>query len=599
MQRIALLLLTYCFLLTSDLCIAQEVSAKDILGNPKYPAMCFGGYRGKTRDEVPTVAELKEDLRILHAMGIRIVRTYNTQQYAHAANVLEAIKQLRDEVAGFEMYVMLGAWIDCEGAWSDKVNHESEDAINNRKEIDAAVALAKKYPKSIKIIAVGNESMVHWAGTYFVRPTVILKWVKHLQEMKKSGQLPKNLWITSSDNFASWGGGDESYHRDDLTQLLKAVDYISLHTYPFHDSHYNSDYWLAPAEDTDLTVVQRADAAMKRAADYAKKQYESAARYIRGLGVDKPIHIGETGWATTSNSLYGPKGSQAADEYKAKLYFDAMRAWTTKAGISCFYFEAFDEVWKDADNPEGSENHFGLITVDGQAKYALWDQVDRGVFKGLSRGGRPIGKTFDGDKKRLLDSILEVPVQSLDGGSITGISESRKLGDQVVEPTYIVFHKSLEPKQGSAAYPTAAVKLNIWEGTCGAEIVEDFVRISPGSGAWWGCALEIQGDGVGENLSRFQSGELRFEIRGQTKSEFEIGFQTGMYSKGNQTNNGVSFGSPSGKQLAKEWTSYRIPIKQIGGKANLKDVTSLLYLRGQKAADAGEIEVRGVYYSAK
>ena len=56
-----------------------------------------------------------------------------------------------------------------------------------------------------------------------------------------------------------------------------------------------------------------------------------------------------------------------------------MREWTDAKGISCFYFEAFDEQWKDANHPEGSENHFGLITLDGQAKYALWDLVDSGI----------------------------------------------------------------------------------------------------------------------------------------------------------------------------------------------------------------------------
>jgi hypothetical protein len=43
--------------------------------------------------------------------------------------------------------------------------------------------------------------------SYYVQPSVILKWVNHLQELKK-GKLDANLWITSSDNFASWGGGD-------------------------------------------------------------------------------------------------------------------------------------------------------------------------------------------------------------------------------------------------------------------------------------------------------------------------------------------------------------------------------------------------------
>ena len=88
-----------------------------------------------------------------------------------------------------------------------------------------------------------------------------------------------------------------------------------------------------------------------------------------------------------------------------------MREWSNEAGISCFYFEAFDEHWKDAQNPAGSENHFGLFTIDGQAKYALWDLVDTGVFEGLSRGGQPISKTYGGDEAALLEEVLTPPVK--------------------------------------------------------------------------------------------------------------------------------------------------------------------------------------------
>ena len=82
-----------------------------------------------------------------------------------------------------------------------------------------------------------------------------------------------------------------------------------------------------------------------------------------------------------------------------------MREWTDAEGISCFYFEAFDEQWKDSNHPDGSENHFGLIALDGQAKYALWDLVDSGAFEGLTRGGRQITKSFEGDSVLMLQTV--------------------------------------------------------------------------------------------------------------------------------------------------------------------------------------------------
>ena len=380
-----------------------QLTAKDILGNPNYLAISYGGYRKSTRGIQPTVAEVKEDLKILHAMKIKILRTYNVQ-LAQAETILKAIHELKSEKPSFEMYVMLGAWIDCKNAWTNQpLNHQLE-SDQNEGEIARAVSLANKYPSIVKIIAVGNEAMVKWATSYFVQPSVILKWVSHLQDLKKENKLPKNLWITSSDNFASWGGGSDEYHSEDLNKLIKEVDYISMHTYPMHDTHYNPVFWYTKEEKPNIEKVNNI---MLRARDYAVSQYDSVANYVKSLGLKKPIHIGETGWATFSNGLYGNKGSKATDEYKEALYYHHMREWTTKTGISCFYFEAFDEIWKDAPNPKGSENHFGLFTIDGKAKYALWDLVDEGVFDGLGRNKKSITKTYNGNKDSLL---LEVHV---------------------------------------------------------------------------------------------------------------------------------------------------------------------------------------------
>jgi exo-beta-1,3-glucanase (GH17 family) len=380
-----------------------QLTAKDILGNPNYLAISYGGYRKSTRGIQPTVAEIKEDMKILHAMKIKILRTYNVQ-LAQAETILEAIRELKSENPSFEMYVMLGAWIDCKNAWTNHpVDHQIE-SDQNESEIARAVSLANKYPSIVKIIAVGNEAMVKWATSYYVQPSVILKWVSYLQNLKKENKLPKSLWITSSDNFASWGGGGDEYHTEDLNKLIEEVDYISMHTYPMHDTHYNPVFWYTKEEKPNIEKVNNI---MLRARDYAASQYDSVANYLKSLGIKKPIHIGETGWASFSNGLYGNKGSKATDEYKEALFYWHMREWTAKAGISCFYFEAFDEVWKDAPNPKGSENHFGLFTIDGKAKYALWNLVDEGVFDGLGRNKNSITKTYNGNKDSLL---LEVHV---------------------------------------------------------------------------------------------------------------------------------------------------------------------------------------------
>lgn len=386
----------------------DNITAKDILGNPDYQAISYGGYRELSREAQPTIAQLKEDLKILNAMNIKVIRTYNVQ-LPHAFNILIAIRQLKEENKDFEMYVMLGAWIDCKNAWTGLEPDHDQESEHNASEVARAAALASQFPDIVKVLAVGNEAMIRWATSYYVQPEVILKWVNHLQDMKAKGDLPKDLWITCSDDYASWGGGEDSYHTEDLEKLMKAVDYVSMHTYPYHNSHYNPEFWGVPENENNLSDLEKVNSAMKRAVKFVQKQYDSVSNYMASIGVKKPIHIGETGWATVSKGFYGPNGSRATDEYKQGLYHKMMREWTNAAGISCFYFEAFNEQWKDALHPNGSENHFGLFTIDGQAKYPMWDLVDQGVFEGLTRNGNPITKTYNGDLDNLLEDVLVPP----------------------------------------------------------------------------------------------------------------------------------------------------------------------------------------------
>ena len=380
--------------------VSNRITAEKILGNINYQSICYGGYRDKTRDIEPTVAQITEDLKILSAMNIKVLRTYNVH-HTEASNLLKAISELKKEKPGFEMYVMLGAWIDAKNSWTANPPIRNEDSERNPVEIAEAVKLANEYPDIVKIISVGNEAMVKWAWSYYVEPGIILKWVNHLQDLKKQGKLSKDVWITSSDNFASWGGGGKEYHVEDLTKLIKAVDYISMHTYPMHDTHYNPSFWGILENENKLSEQEKINVAMIRARDYAIAQYTGVSNYMKSLGVQKPIHLGETGWASAASELYGTAGSKATDEYKSALYYKLMKAWADKEKISFFYFEAFDEQWKDGKNALGSENHFGLINLQGQAKYALWKLVDKGVFTGLTRNGKPITKTYNGNIETL------------------------------------------------------------------------------------------------------------------------------------------------------------------------------------------------------
>ena len=389
--------------------LSMDKSAKEFIGNPNYPAISYGGYREKSREQQPTINEIKEDLLIMHAQGFRVFRTYDLH-HPFAENTLKAIREIKQADSDFEMYVMLGAWIQCKDAFTENPIHEEEDFEGNKFEITEAVRLAQEYPDIVKIIAVGNEAMVHWAWSYHVPPKFVLKWVKYLQELKANGDLNDDLWITSSDNFASWGGGSDDYHNDDLDELIRSVDFISMHTYAFHDTHYNPSFWNLDAipenEDKQDTIKQ----AMKSAVDYELNQFDSVKKYVYEIDPSKEVHIGETGWSSVASDLYGYGGTEAADEYKLGLYYQMISDTCYSMSLTCFYFSAFNEPWKDSTNENGSENHFGLFTVEGKAKYPLWEQVDNGVFNNLTRGGNPIEKTYNGNFEALLKDSNIPPI---------------------------------------------------------------------------------------------------------------------------------------------------------------------------------------------
>lgn len=336
----------------------MKITAKEILGNENYPAISYGGYRTRDRYKVPTINQIKEDLQILYAAGFRVLRTFEAHT-SIAKNLLQAIKEL-----DIEMYVMLGAWINAKDANTVNINHDDEDYDFNKYQIDECVRLANQYNDIVKMIAVGNESMAHFALNYYTSSDVILKWVNHLQQLKNEDKLDKDLYVTSSDDYTSWNNCNKD--------LLKAVDFISMHVYPFHYISNDSTY-----SDIEKSI------------EYVKEQYFK----IKQL-TDTPIHIGETGWATKDNYLH----KEVANEINQKMYYEKIKKLSNELSISCFYFSAFDEPWKQLSHADGFQNHYGLFTFDGRAKFALWKMVDENKFKKLGRGifCSEVTKTYDG-----------------------------------------------------------------------------------------------------------------------------------------------------------------------------------------------------------
>ncbi|MBT4825631.1 MAG: hypothetical protein HON74_02815 [Flavobacteriaceae bacterium] len=107
--------------------------------------------------------------------------------------------------------------------------------------------------------------------------------------------------------------------------MIKAVDYVSMHTYPMHNSYYNPEFWEVPVEEQMLPDFEKINKAMERAIKFAQSQFQSVSAYEKSIDSTKTVHIGESGWASASNGFYGRDYSNAADEYKAGEYYRRMR----------------------------------------------------------------------------------------------------------------------------------------------------------------------------------------------------------------------------------------------------------------------------------
>lgn len=569
-------------------------SGQPLLGNPDYQAISYGAWRTTERktdsDTVPSIEEQMEDMKILSAMGIKMIRTYNTQGFkgldglSNTENLLEAIKQLKDNDANFEMYVMLGVWIDALNSWTGNTIDSSQDSPNNVLEISKAKELALKYPDIVKVIAVGNEAMVDWAASYKVHPSIILNHVNELQSWKLEDDATKDIWITTSDNWAVWAGQDpNANHNDqaDLKELIKAVDYVSLHTYAFHDTHYHptlKEQWKVPLEDQNLlTKEEQINNSMDAAYQHSVEQFAQAQQFIHRVDPNKPIHIGETGWASVSSDLYGEGGTQAADEYKQKRFHDDMRDFADDQGASLFFFQAFDEPWKGGNDAGHSEKHFGLIDIDCKVKFAAWDKVQALTDLMLTRSNcsEPFSASYGGVIAELMNDVLSPPyapepqpdLPILDG-------EFRVLGATAFD--------------GAQAFG--------WEGTAWAGIDEYgvlTVATSPNTAKEWGWGAHI-GDGNPRDFTNIKT--LRFDIRGNTESKnlAEFGFGVGFQSDtGGQwaSNHAIRF-NEGAYTLTTEWQTIEVDMSQFSGIPELSKVVAPFMVHNEGTAGLTDADIQ-------
>lgn len=326
------------YLATTHADLAVETDAQTGSTSARHPggllcgitqAVCYSGFRsGQHPDRGngavnPSDKEILEDLQILSRQcDFRLIRLYDSQ--TNSATVLRLIQS-----ENLKIKVLLGAWLSAEinnsnCPWQKQPYTEETLAANklqNAKEINSAVDLAKQYPNIVVAVAVGNEALVTW-NDHMVPVDSVINYVRKVKEQVSQP-------VTVADNYDWWVRHG--------AQLAKELDFVSIHIYPV---------W----EGKDI------DDAMP----YTIANYQA----VRNALPQSQLVITEAGWATVA-SEFGAR----ADEKKQKRYYRELFAWAEQMQITTFFFEAFDEDWKgNPDDPLGAEKHWGLFTSDRKPK---------------------------------------------------------------------------------------------------------------------------------------------------------------------------------------------------------------------------------------
>ena len=294
------------------------------------PAIAYGPHRDGQRPggRSPSRAQLREDLRLISGHW-RVVRLYGSAEVA--PKLLELIRDDR-----LDLGVLLGVWIAAEARWdsSGRLIERFPDAAEaNRREIEAGVKLANRYPSIVRALVVGNETQVYWSAARVPHAQL----VDAIREVRARVAQP----VTSGDDFAFW-------EHPDSRALAAELDFVMVHLHPL---------WNGSQLDTAITWVARRHGV------------------VAALHPGRPVVIGETGWATRRNDQ-GDQGKLmkgVLGEAEQARYLVDLEAWVARTGVPTVVFEAFDENWKGGPDPADVEKHWGVYRADRTPKRAAED----------------------------------------------------------------------------------------------------------------------------------------------------------------------------------------------------------------------------------
>jgi exo-beta-1,3-glucanase (GH17 family) len=433
--------------------------------------------------EVIPKANIKQDLDLLLAAGFRLIRLFDSSDKV-ARQTLEVIRDNR-----LNIKVQLGAFV------------LSGNDVASRQELARCVALANEFSDIVLAVSVGNETMVSWSFNR-IAPTLM---ADYLRTVRRQIAQP----VTTDDNYAFWASAP--------TVITDEIDFAALHTYA------NLDTWFDPTRwDWKLTSVpesERAVAMMDAAMVETRRQYQEARAFLDRKGLSYlPIIVGETGW----NAVDVGRQAFRAHPVNQKMYLDRLTAWAAEGRSGAgprqvFYFEAFDEPWKQGDDK------WGLFNKDRQARFAVEALNANGVTVGSATWvHEPVNPAQDSNGDGVYtdaDAVFfKLPVvnAAVTANRYTLFSDA-PLGDSEVRAAGLRWDAF---DGNTAAFPEVT-------GIFGPGDADRSLEITPRPASFgWGL-LRQSPTAVTENLSGFAAtGRLNFQISTLYPGKIEIGIST-------------------------------------------------------------------------
>ena len=448
-------------------------------------AISYSPYRtavdssGLNAEVIPT-DNIKQDLQLLLKAGYKLIRLFGSSDKV-AGQTLQVIR-----ANNLDIKVQLGLYVGGD-TYAATAAAKAQIYANDEAEIARGITLANQYQDIVIAVSVGNETQVDFSG---IR-TNVDTLAGYLRRVRNAISQP----VTTDDNYLAWASISNT--------ILNEVDFVSIHTYAELDTVFSPNLW--DWKQKSVPEATRAKAMMDAAITETRRQYAVARGYLDSKGLSNmPITVGETGW----NAIDLGKLAFRAHPVNQKLYIDRLATWATEGRTGAgpkaiFYFEAFDEPWKQGDDA------WGVFNKNRQARYAI-----------QSLG--TCGTTWTCETGTYTDAAAVYFVPPVTNPAVTQnkytIYSDAALGTSELRPTGLRF----DPFDGNSVNaPESTAAPGSGDGT-------SYIEITPQPKVYgWGFLNQSSTTpATTANLSGFSGGTVRFSVRTTYPGKIEIGISS-------------------------------------------------------------------------